>query len=127
MTARKAPNASCTGTTKAGDRCPAPALSDGSGTCLWHSDDPARKAQAELARATGMAVSRLKGRHFKPGALIQTPADLLDALAGAIADCGMMPVTQQRATSIAMLSREWRETFALAEAMEGHIIEGVTS
>jgi hypothetical protein len=124
---RRAPNASCTATTKSGERCPAPALSDGSGRCLWHSEDPQRRAQAELARSVGSAISRLKGRRFRPDVPIQTPQDLLDALAGAIADCGMMPVTQHRATSIAALSREWRETFALREAMDGHIIEGVTS
>jgi hypothetical protein len=127
MTAkRKAPNASCTVPTKDGDPCPAPAMR-GNTVCAMHSDDPAVQMRMQVARATGMALSRLKGRHFKAGTRLETPTDWLLAICAMTNDLAAQPNTPQRVTSFTALSREAREWFVLNAAQEGRIIEGYTS
>jgi hypothetical protein len=106
-------------------------LSDGSGVCLWHSDDPARKAQAELARRTGMALSRLRGRNWRPGRALCEPDDWLTLINAAVNDLAATPNNHHRVASLVALSREAREwtllRAALPPTLEGEITRGQLS
>lgn len=112
----------CSAMTNDGRPCPAPAIR-GTPTCLWHSEDKQKQLERLVAQKTGALVANLKGRHLKPGHAIQEPRDLLVVIEGAINDLAAVPNNASRADALAKLSREWRETFVLAEAAEGRIIE----
>jgi hypothetical protein len=116
---KRANNATCVGLTAAGEACPAPALRDDpSGHCLWHTPDPQRQLQALVARSTGSAISRLKGRHWNgDGREIIDPDAMLRVISDAISDLGATVNNPQRATALAVLSKEWREVKLMAIAL----------